>query len=130
MVRDEECDVPDERREQVERLRKVGRLELVEAPRAATVVAEPSGNEAPADVDTSSAAPAALSEEETAAALQAELDALENGEPPPPAPKRNPFICVCGKKYEEHANGKTKIDDSFCGGIKKFAKRAPAEPAP
>jgi hypothetical protein len=139
LLRGDVCDVPDERREQAERLRNVGRLEFVEV---VPVAAEPSGNEAPADAiaeTTGSSAPAALSPEEQAEVdrLQAELAELEQkkaDEPPAPTgpqkPKRPPFVCVCGKLAEEHKAGKTKLDDSFCGGLKKFMKRADTPAVP
>lgn len=136
MLRGEECDVPDERRDQVECLRKVGRVELLEAPRVTPAAAEPSGKDAPSDVDGSSPAPAALAEDLDVDALEAELAALEAGNAPaapagPARPARPLFMCVCGKSAPEHAKGKQRLDDSFCGGLKKFMQRAPAAtPAP
>lgn len=129
----EVCDVPAERRDQVERLRNVGRLELLEMPTAV----EPSGNDTPVDVDSNSAAPAALTAEEQAelAALEAALGDEKAAEPAEPAdaqpagpakPKKPPFVCVCGKTAQEHAAGKARLDESFCGGLKKFMKRAEA----
>jgi hypothetical protein len=132
LLRGDVCDVPVERREQVECLRKVGRLELLELPAEAVtaVLAEPSGNEVQAAVDSGSAAPPALTAEEEAelAALTAELEQVGAQSNPDSSlkPKRQPFVCVCGKTAQEHAAGKTKLDESFCGGLKKFMKRAEA----
>ncbi len=137
LLRGETCDVPEERREHAERLRKVGCLEFLEV---APVVAEPSGNEAPAGAaDTNSSTPAALSPEEAEAAelakLEAELAELD-GEPkipaPTPAPQPKPARAVvpckfCGKAYVDHAQGKPTegLDPTAtCGDFKKLFKPA------
>lgn len=123
------CDVPVDRREQVERLRIAERVELLEY-----VAAEPSGKEAP--TEDSSPAPAALETPDDVAALEAELarltaeaEAAEAATPAAPevpaVPKRPIFVCVCGKTAPEHQSGKVRLDDSACGQLKKFMKRAP-----
>jgi hypothetical protein len=130
------CDVPAERREQVERLRKVGRLEVVEAPRAKVAAAEPSGNDAPAPFDATPAAPAALAldEEPSVEELEAELASLET---PPGAqstdqPKRIYAACKhCGKTYIDHAKGKApagvdKDNAADCLGLKVLFQKADA----
>jgi hypothetical protein len=131
----EVCDVPAGRRDQVERLRIVGRLEFVEVE---SVAAEPSGNEAPADAiadTTSSSAPAALTEEELElAALEAELATAETAqvvETPaaPVQPKRALLVCkFCGKVFQDHAKGKPPADATDCAGMKALFKPAPAAP--
>ncbi len=135
LLRGDVCDVPVERRDQVERLRIAGRVELLDVP----VAAEPSGKEAPADV-VDSPAPAALSEEELELArLQAELDKLEGKgpeaeQPAPPAepakPKRAPMVCVhCGEVFQKHAQGKPPTNAEGCVGLKALFKPKKAEPA-
>lgn len=123
------CDVPAERREQVECLRRVGRVELLEIP-PTPVAAEPSGKDAPADVDGSSPPHAALPDDPAEIArLEAELAKLEATPAAAPVPPKKPlFVCVCGKTAPEHAAGKNRLDDSACGGLKKFMQRAPAAP--
>lgn len=123
LLRGEECDVPDDRREQIECLRRVGRVELLQVK---PVAAEPSGKDAPSgSAESSSPAPAALPED--LEALEAELAAALEASPTPPATGRPPrplYICVCGKSAPEHAKGKARLDDSFCGGLKRFMERA------
>ena len=120
----EVCDVPGERREQVECLRKVGRLELLEAIQA-PVAAEPSGEMAPTSADDS-AAPAALEDE--LAAAERELAELETPTAPaaPPQPKRALLLCkFCGKSFQDHAKGKPPADATDCAGLKALFKPAP-----
>jgi hypothetical protein len=130
----EVCDVPAERRDQVERLRLVGRVELLELPAQAAVAvsAEPSGNEAQAAADNSSPAPAALdSDEAELAALEAQLAAELAALPAsassaePAKPKRPLLLCAhCEKPFQEHVKGKPPADAKGCAGMKALFKPA------